>query len=138
MKIKISQQEMHYMAIAEGLTRAPILDCIERDNRITFIVAKGKLGKAVGKEANNIKKLEKFFRKEVRFVEYDDDKKQFVINLFKPFKVDRVVVDEEKNRVSVVVNERDKGKAIGKDGRNIKILREIAKRQHGINELKVL
>ncbi|MCD6473407.1 MAG: NusA-like transcription termination signal-binding factor [Thermoplasmata archaeon] len=138
MKIKISQQEMHYMAIAEGLTRAPIIDCIERDNRITFIVAKGKLGKAVGKEASNIKKLEKFFKKEVRFVEYDEDKKQFVINLFKPFKVDRVVVDEEKNKVSVVVNERDKGKAIGKDGRNIKILREIAKRQHGINELKVL
>ncbi|KAA0004154.1 MAG: NusA-like transcription termination signal-binding factor [Thermoplasmata archaeon] len=138
MKIKISQQEMHYMAIAEGLTRAPIIDCIERDNRITFIVAKGKLGKAVGKEANNIKKLEKFFRKEVRFVEYDDDKKQFIINLFKPFKVDRVVVDEEKNKVSVVVNERDKGKAIGKEGRNIKILREIAKRQHGIEELKVL
>jgi len=138
MKIKISQQEMHYMAIAEGLTRAPIIDCIERDNRITFIVAKGKLGKAVGKEANNIKKLEKFFKKEVRFVEYDEDKKQFVINLFKPFKVDRVIVDEEKKKVSVIVNERDKGKAIGKEGRNIKILREIAKRQHGIEELKVL
>ena len=138
MKIKINQQEMHYMAIAEGLTRAPIIDCIERDNRITFIVAKGKLGKAVGKEANNIKKLEKFFKKEVRFVEYDEDKKKFIINLFKPFKVDRVIVDEEKKKVSVVVNERDKGKAIGKDGRNIKILREIAKRQHDIEELKVL
>ena len=138
MKIKINQQEMHYMAIAEGVTRAPIIDCLERENRITFIVAKGKLGKAVGKEANNIKKLEKFFKKEVRFVEYDDDKKQFIINLFKPFKLDRIIIDEERNRVSVVVNERDKGKAIGKDGRNIKILREIAKRQHGIDEIKVL
>ena len=138
MKIKINQQEMHYMAIAEGVTRAPIIDCLERENRITFIVAKGKLGKAVGKEANNIKKLEKFFKKEVRFVEYDDDKKQFIINLFKPFKLDRIIIDEERNRVSVVVNERDKGKAIGKDGRNIKILREVAKRQHGIDEIKVL
>lgn len=138
MKIKINQQEMHYMAIAEGVTRAPIIDCLERENRITFIVAKGKLGKAVGKEANNIKKLEKFFKKEVRFVEYDNDKKQFIINLFKPFKLDRIIIDEERNRVSVVVNERDKGKAIGKDGRNIKILREIAKRQHGIDEIKVL
>jgi len=138
MKIKLSQNELHYMAIAEGLTRVPILDCIERDNRITFIVARGKLGKAVGKEASNIKKLERYFKKEVRFVEYDDDKKQFIINLFKPFKVDRVVVDEEKKKISVVVNERDKGKAIGKEGRNIKILREIAKRQHDIQELKVL
>ncbi len=126
------------MAIAEGITRAPIVDCVERDNRITFIVGKGKLGKAVGKEAHNIKKLEKFFRKEIRFVEYDEDIKQFIINLFKPFRLDRIVFDEVKNIVSVVVNEHDKGKAIGKEGRNIKILREIAKRQHGINEIKVL
>ena len=138
MKIKLTQQEMHYIAVAEVMTGASIIDCIERGNRITFIVAKGKLGKAIGKEARNIKKLESIFKKEVRFVEYDDDKKQFIINLFKPFKLEKVVVNEEENRVSVVVNARDKGKAIGKEGRNINILREIAKRQHGIEEIKVL
>lgn len=138
MKIKLTQQEMHYIAVAEVLTGASIIDCIERGDRITFIVAKGKLGKAIGKEARNIKKLENVFKKEVRFVEYDDDKKQFIINLFKPFKLEKVVVNEEENRVSVIVNARDKGKAIGKDGRNINILREIAKRQHGIEEIKVL
>jgi len=138
MKIKLTQQEMHYIAVAEVLTGASIIDCIERGDRITFIVAKGKLGKAIGKEARNIKKLENVFKKEVRFVEYDEDKKQFIINLFKPFKLEKVVVNEEENRVSVIVNARDKGKAIGKDGRNINILREIAKRQHGIEEIKVL
>lgn len=74
----------------------------------------------------------------MRFVEHDDDKQQFIINLFKPFKLEKVVVDEENNKVSVVVDQRDKGKAIGKAGKNITILREIAKRQHGIEELKVL
>ncbi|RLF47603.1 MAG: NusA-like transcription termination signal-binding factor [Thermoplasmata archaeon] len=138
MKIKLTQQEMHYIAVAEVLIGTPIIDCIERDNRITFIVGKGKLGKAIGKEARNIKKLEGIFKKEVRFVEYDDDKKQFIINLFKPFKLEKIVINEEENRVSVVVNARDKGKAIGKEGRNINILREIAKRQHGIEEIKVL
>ncbi len=138
MKIKLTQQEMHYIAVAEVFTRAPIIDCVERENRITFVVAKGKLGKAIGKEARNIKKLEQIFKKEVRFVEYDDDKKQFIINLFKPFKLEKVVVNEEENRVSVIVNAKDKGKAIGKEGRNINILREIAKRQHGIQDIKVL
>ena len=71
-------------------------------------------------------------------MEYDNDKKQFIINLFKPFKLEKVVVNEEEKRVSVIVNPRDKGKAIGKEGRNINILREIAKRQHGIEEIKVL
>ena len=138
MKIKLTQQEMHYIATAEVIADTPILDCVERENRITFIVGKGKLGKAIGKEAKNIKKLESIFKKEVRFVEYDDDKKQFIINLFKPFKLEKVVVNEEEKRVSVIVNPRDKGKAIGKDGRNINILREIARRQHEIEEIKVL
>ncbi|HDN50846.1 MAG: NusA-like transcription termination signal-binding factor [Thermoplasmata archaeon] len=138
MEIKLTQQEMHYISTVEPITGTPIIDCIERENRITFIVEKGKLGKAIGKQARNIKRLEKLFRKEVRFVEHDDDKQQFIINLFKPFKLEKVVVDEENNKVSVVVDQRDKGKAIGKAGKNITILREIAKRQHGIEELKVL
>ncbi|MBC7081077.1 MAG: NusA-like transcription termination signal-binding factor [Thermoplasmatales archaeon] len=138
MKIKLTQEEMSYITIAEGFIRTPIIDCVGGEDRITFVVEKGKLGKAVGKDARNIKKLEEIFKKEVRFVEYDVDIKQFIINLFKPFKLDKIIFDEKEKRASVVVNPNDKGKAIGKDGRNIKIIREIAKRHHGIEELKVL
>ncbi len=138
MKIKLTQEEMSYITIAEAFIHAPVIDCIGREDRITFIVEKGKLGKAVGKEARNIKKLEEIFKKEVRFVEYDVDIKQFIINLFKPFRLDKIIFDEKDKKASVVVNPNDKGKAIGKDGRNIKIIREIAKRHHDIEELKVL
>ncbi|MEM1514259.1 MAG: NusA-like transcription termination signal-binding factor [Candidatus Thermoplasmatota archaeon] len=138
MKIKLTQEEMNYITIAEVFIRTPIIDCIGKEDRITFIVEKGKLGKAVGKEARNIKKLEEIFKKEVRIVEYDPDMRQFIINLFKPFKLDKIIFDEKEKKASVVVNPNDKGKAIGKDGRNIKIIREIAKRHYGIEELKVL
>lgn len=138
MEIKFTQQEMRYISVAEPIAGTQVIDCIERDNRITFIVTKGKLGKAIGKEARNIKKLEHMFKKEVRFVEYDDDVQQFIINLFKPFKLEKVVIDEENNKINVTVDPHDKGKAIGKAGKNITILREIAKRQHSIDELKIL
>jgi N utilization substance protein A len=138
MKIKLTQEEMNYINIAEGFIHTPIIDCVGKEDRITFIVEKGRLGKAVGKEAKNIKKLEEIFKKEVRIVEYDTDIKQFLVNLFKPFKLDKIIFDEKEKKASVVVNPNDKGKAIGKDGRNIKIIREIAKRHHDIEELKVL
>ena len=138
MEIKFTQQEINYISIAEPIAGTSITDCIERENRITFIVQKGKLGKAIGRDARNMKKLENLLKKEVRFVEHDGNIRQFIINLFKPFKLERIVLDEEKNKVSVIVDVRDKGKAIGKDGKNINILREIAKRQHGIEEIKVL
>jgi N utilization substance protein A len=138
MDIKLTQQELRYISVVEPMTGTPINDCIERDNRVTFIVGKGNLGKAVGKQARNIKKLENLLKKEVRFVEYDDDVKQFIVNLFKPFKLEKVMVDDDTNRISVIVDAHDKGKAIGKGGKNITILREIAQRHHGIDELKVL
>jgi len=40
--------------------------------------------------------------------------------------------------VNVTISQDDKGKAIGKSGRNINILREIAKRHHDIVTLKIL
>jgi len=51
MKITLSQEEMSYIALAEDVTNAPIVDCVEMENRVTFIVEKGKLGKAIGKGA---------------------------------------------------------------------------------------
>ncbi len=140
MKITLSHEEMHYIALAEDVTGAPIIDCIEMEDRITYIVEKGKLGKAIGKNAKNIKTLEKMLRKEVKFVEYDKDKKSFITNLFKPYKLDEVVVMEgdEGTIVNVTITQDDKGKAIGKNGRNINILREIAKRHHDIIMLKIL
>ena len=140
MSITFSQEEMRYIALAEDMTGAPIVDCIEMDDRITYIVEKGKLGKAIGKSARNIKRLEKMLRKEVKFVEYDTDIRQFVGNLFKPYKLEEIMVIEGEDgpSVSVTITQDDKGKAIGKSGRNINILREIAKRHHDIVHLKVL
>jgi len=140
MKITLSHEEMHYIALAEDITGAPIMDCIEIEDRITFIVEKGKLGKAIGKNAKNIKSLEKMLKKEVKFVEYDNDKKSFITNLFKPYKLDEIVVmeGEDGTIVNVTITQSDKGKAIGKNGRNINILREIAKRHHDIIKLKIL
>ncbi|NIA10221.1 MAG: NusA-like transcription termination signal-binding factor [Nitrospiraceae bacterium] len=140
MKITLSNDEMRYIALAEDVTKAPIVDCVEMENRVTFIVEKGKLGKAIGKGAKNIKAIEKMLKKEVKFVEYDKDKKAFITNLFKPYKLDEVVVMEGESGtvVNVTITPDDKGKAIGKSGRNINILREIAKRHHDIETLKIL
>jgi len=140
MSITFSQEEMCYIALAEDFTKAPLMDCIDIDDRVTYIVEKGKLGKAIGKSARNIKQLEKMLKKEVKFVEYDTDIKQFVVNLFKPYKLEEVVVMDGEDGLSIKVTttQTDKGKAIGKSGRNINILREIAKRHHDIVNLKVL
>ncbi|MGC9307655.1 MAG: NusA-like transcription termination signal-binding factor [Thermoplasmatota archaeon] len=140
MEIRLSNEEMQYIALAENVTNASFIDCIEMDDRVTFIVENGKLGKAIGKNAKNLKRLENMLNKEIKFVENDPDTEQFVRNLFKPFDVEEVVVMEGEDgvQVNVTITPEDKGKAIGANGRNINILREIARRHHNVTRLKVL
>ena len=136
MDIVLTKDDMRCIAVAEGYIQTRIVDCINDAQRLMFVVEKGKLGKAIGKNARNLARLQKVFKKNVKFVEFDDDVERFIRNLFKPYELTSIEVKDK--GVVVMLNPEDKGKAIGKDGYNIKILREIAKRHHGIQQLKIL
>jgi N utilization substance protein A len=136
MDITLSNEEMRFIAVAEGYIKTRIIDCLNDPQRLTFVVEKGKLGKAIGKNAKNLTQLQKLFKKDVKFVEFDDHKEQFIKNLFKPYQLTNIEIINQ--RIQVEVKPSDKGKAIGKNGHNINIIRQIAKRHHEIEQLKVL
>ena len=136
MDIVLTNEDMRCIAVAEGCAKTRIIDCINDSHRLIFVVEKGRLGKAIGKNAKNLAYLQKVFRKDVKFVEFDNDIEQFIKNLFKPYELTNIEIKNE--GIVVTVNPQDKGKAIGKEGYNIKLLREIAKRHHEIQQIKVL
>lgn len=123
-------------------TQLHVIDCVEEGDRLVFVVEKGHLGMALGREANHLEKLREMFSKDVKFIEHDDDKAAFVTNVFKPFKVQRVEVEQKRGGgplvATVLLNEEEKGKAIGKGGKNVNLARMLAKRHHNIDEIKVL
>ena len=57
--IKITENEMRYMALLENMTGATIVDCILEDENETviFAVKKGEVGLAVGKGGEKIKRF---------------------------------------------------------------------------------
>ena len=109
------------------------------DDRIIFIVQKGQLGAAIGIKAKNLERLRVLFKKTIKFVEFDSDKERFIINLFKPYKTNNVVLegDEDSTVVKVEVEVSDKSKIIGKGGRNIEIIRTLARRHHTIKDVQI-
>jgi N utilization substance protein A len=124
-------------------TQLHIIDCVEDGgDRLVFVVEKGHLGMALGREANHLSKLEEMFGKEVKFVEFDPDKAAFMTNLFKPFKVEKVDVEQKRGGgplvATIQIPETEKGKAVGKKGRNVNLVRLLARRHHNIEEVKVL
>ena len=58
-------------------------------------------------------------------VQYSDDKAQYIVNALAPAEVTKVVLDEENNRIEVVVSDEEFSKAIGRHGQNVKLASQL-------------
>ena len=137
--IMLSNEDMQCINMASKVTNTDILDCLSTEDKLIFIVKKGQLGAAIGVKAKNLEKLRGLFKKTIKFVEFDLDKEKFIVNLFKPYKINSVTLegDNDSTIAKVEVNIGDKSKVIGKDGRNIEIIRNLARRHHAIKDVQI-
>ncbi len=140
--IKLTSVEMRYIALFQSITGATVKDCIVDDdlNRIIFVVKEGSIGMAIGKRGKNIHLLEKMTGKKHEVIEHSDNPAQFIKNALKPAKVDEVRITERMDGKTVAVisvNPRDKGVAIGKNGRNAERIRFLAKRYFQIQNVSI-
>ena len=135
MNIKFDSTTLQFITLFESLTKAKAKDCLNQDDKIIFVVNKGQLGLAIGKNSINLKKLKFLLKKNIDIIEYSDNVVDFIKNIFHNYKVIDVVI--ENNNATVVVEPKDKGKAIGKNGRNLRIAREVAHRHYGIQSMMI-
>jgi len=140
--IKFTSREMRYIALFESITGATVKDCIvDNDlNRIIFIVKEGNIGMAIGRRGKNIHLLEKMTGKKHEVIEHSENPAQFIRNALKPAKVDEIRISERpdgKTIAVVSVNPKDKGVAIGKNGRNAERIRFLAKRYFQIQNVSI-
>ncbi len=140
--IKFTSLEMRFIALFQSITGATVKDCIvDSDlNRIIFVVKEGNIGMAIGKRGKNIHLLEKMTGKKHEVIEHSDNPAQFIKNALKPAKVDEVRITERMDgkKIAVIsVNPRDKGIAIGKNGRNAERIRFLAKRYFQIQNVSI-
>ncbi|MEA2089203.1 MAG: NusA-like transcription termination signal-binding factor [Thermoproteota archaeon] len=140
--IKFTSTEIRYIALFESVTDATVRDCIVSDeqNCVIFVVKEGDIGMAIGKGGKNIHFLERKTGKKHEVIEYSDDPAQFIKNALKPARTKEVRISERPSgkMVAVVsVNPRDKGVAIGRNGRNAERLRFLVKRYFEIENVTI-
>jgi N utilization substance protein A len=140
--IRLTTKEMRYIALFESITSATVRDCIVDDeqNRIIFVVKEGDIGAAIGKGGKNIHVLERMTGKKHEIIEHSTSPQQFIKNALKPAHVNEIRITERPDGKSIAVvsvSPRDKGVAIGKNGRNAERIRLLAKRYFQIQNVSI-
>ena len=138
-EVKLTTEGIRYIALFESLTGAIARDCyVDGENdRVIFVVKKGDMGLAIGKNGNNINRVKRSIGKHVEIVEYSDEVDEFVANALQPVFVKKVqvVVKENRKLAYVEVMSKDRGIAIGKNGRNIQKAKVLAQRHYGLEDV---
>ncbi len=137
--ITLDKSTLGYISVFEKVTRTQVKDCIETPDKLVFVVANGQIRAAIGRRGENVKRLHDMLKKNLDIIEYSDDPATFVKKIFHNFKIKDVKIEKRGNRVhaTVSVESKDKGKIIGRDGKNLKLAREILNRHHEIQSLSI-
>jgi len=136
-RLKLDQEVLGLSSILERKTGARVKDSFRTDDSVYFIVEKGNLWKALGKNGENIKKIQLEVGKKVRIIEFRDIAVEFVKNVVYPIKVEEVV--EEGNLILLKdSNRKTKSTLIGREGKNLIIINRAVQRFFPDKEIKVV
>ena len=82
-KIKYDSDLIKLITLFESMSGANAKDCITYDNKdnIIFIIEENEMGKAIGKNGANIKRVEDLLKRKIKLVEFSQDILQFVKNM---------------------------------------------------------
>lgn len=138
-EIKLSMDGIRYIALFEKITGASARDCYEdtENNRLLFVVKNGDMGLAIGKGGEHINNVKKAINKSIEIIEHSDDPVVFIKNAFHPviLKNINIKIIDGKRIAYVEVPSKEKGLAIGRDGKNIEKVKRLSLRHHNINDV---
>jgi transcription termination/antitermination protein NusA len=136
---KITEDDIRAFALFERVTHARPKDFVKLEDRIVFVVEPGQLKRALGPQASSLHKLKDLFERPVDIVEFHEQPETFLRNIFHQYQVSNVVLSEKGGRkhATVTVDPEEKGRAIGKGGRNLKVAQMLASRHTDIQSVSV-
>lgn len=136
--MKLGSEEIFYMNAFSGISGAVAKDVIVQVNSITYLVKHDDIGRAIGKNACNVVALRKKLKKNVEIIGQYDTVEEFIKKALYNVKIDGVEIQESegKKRGFILLNGEEKGKLLNNLGR-FKRIKEIAKRNYGLDDLRI-
>lgn len=138
MTVTFNTDSIRLITLFENLTGTVVKDCVvdAANNTVYFVIAEGKIGIAIGKGGGSVKNAERLIKKNIKIFEFSGDLNCFIKNLI-PQASEIRIKNGEKISVEVRVDKKDKAIVIGRDGKNLKVYKNLLNRSHGVNDLVI-
>jgi len=119
---------MGLSSLMERITKAKVKDCFtDEEGTVFFVIAPGELGKAIGKGASNIKKMQQELQRKIRVIEFNDNVVEFVKNIVYPLHLHSITTEQD-TIIIKETNKKAKSLLIGRQARNLKLINRAVKR----------
>ena len=125
--MKFDTRLIGYITTFENYTKTTVKDCFFNDKELVFIVKEGQLGKAIGKNGINIKKLSPKMKHRIRVILFDEDPVNFLKNLLYP--IDGYAAEKENGKITMKTKDNKvKGQIYGRDKSNFNWVKSVFNR----------
>jgi len=134
--MRLTSDEIFYLNELNSASGANARDCVIEGNVITF--RKRELGKAIGKDAEAVKKLRLKLKLNVELLEYADDEKEFIKKALYDVKIKEIKFVERNGKkiANVSLESGERRKILGQTGR-LKRIKALAQRNYKVEDIKI-
>ena len=138
MRIKFVLNTIKYISLFESLSDTKVKDCFPNEGRLIFVVEQGMVGRALGKDSRNLRRIENMIKKKVKIIEFSETMQRFFTNLIFPARIADYSYDEDKKIIKVTAEDSmSRGFLIGRAATTLRNLEKIMQRYFDITEIKV-
>jgi N utilization substance protein A len=138
MTITIDNYALRTMAFFKEKTNVSPLNCIVTKKSIIFLVDKGLVRKAIGRDALNVKYLRNQFKKDIKIFEKGESLDETIKNFIYPIKLNSSKI-HRRVLAMLLANPNDRRKLLGNGQTTLKQLKEVINVYHqNIKDIKLL
>ena len=129
--VELTGDDLSMFSNFESITHVMPSDYLVTETSIIFLVSADSLGKAIGKKAANIERLKTTFRKRVIIIADSEDPEVFLRNFFGNIQIYNTEIRDVMGEkyILLMIDEKDRGIAIGRDGERIKAAKAFLKKK---------
>lgn len=136
MNIKFDTQTIRNIHLFEEISGVEVMDCLVKPESVYYVVEEGKMGLAIGKNGKTVKKIQSNVGKSVKIYEYSENPEEFIKNLV-PTNVNDIEIEDEGDEKVAHIDVKKRSKAVGKRGRNVRVMERFLNREYGIDRVKI-